>query len=363
MKTIRICLMTKDPEYGTALSRSLQLQCKFFSIQMEEKRQENQGNELEKDEYDIFLTDDMNLSAKKTVYLSEDPASAWIEPQSESFVIYKYQHVGNISTVLRLAHSVYSQTEMLSDETEQVNIISISASSGGVGCTSVALGICQELTRFHGKKVLYVSLEEFESTAIYFPSSNVESTNISRFLYSILNDKNAARWVADGYMQKEQYGISAFHPAKGRNPLRELSGCEFVKFINHVTKDKVYTDIVLDCGNGLDGSIVSAFELSNWVFHISGKNPDSSRKEAYLRTVAHRAGRIDSFRTSDVHNFYEEAELDGLEMNKEMENEQLVIEEDPTSFMEINGHRIISLDKTFGQGIRQIVCCLTETSV
>ena len=348
MKTINIFLETKDPDYSTALAKSLQQHNKSFSIEVGSHQQRH-------GEWDLYLTDDMNASADKTVYLTDEPALATVNEENACYILYKYQHVGHISNILRLAHSDYSNSEMLSDETMHANIISICSSSGGTGCTTVALGICQELTRFHGKRVLYINMEEFESTATYFSYSNQLTNNITKYVYSILNKKDGLRSTPEGYMLKDEYGVFAFHPATGRNPLRELNGNEFTQFINHITKEKLFSDLILDCGNGLDDSIVSAMRMSAKIFHVTGKCPDSNRRTNYLRTMANRLSVKDSTGVLEVINFYVEPDMEDGEPLTEIKNEELRIETDASSFDVMDGHRIICLDKMFGQGIRDIV--------
>jgi len=348
MKAINVYLETKDEDYSIALAKSLQQHGKYFSIQVGNTHQEQY-------EWDLYLTDDMNASAERTVYLTEDPTLATVNVENTCYILYKYQHIGHISNILRLAHSDYSKSEILSDETEQANIISICSASGGTGCTSVALGVCQELTRFHGKKVLYISMEEFESISTYYPDAYHETNNITKFVYSILNKNDCCSYTPEGYMMKDEYGVFAFYPAKGRNPLRELTGKEFIKFINHLTKEKLFTNLILDCGNGLDDSIVSAYQLSEIIFNVIGKSPDLNRRANYLRTVASRLSIRDTTGIRDVFNLYIAPETENGESLSETKKEQLTIEEDCASFEIINGRRVISIDKMFGQGIREIV--------
>jgi MinD-like ATPase involved in chromosome partitioning or flagellar assembly len=348
MKTINISITTKDSDYDVALSRSLLLNNNYFTISVHQSKQDNR-------EWDLLLTDDMNTSNERTVYLTDDPTLESISEENNCYILYKYQQVGHISNILRLAHSGFSNSIMPTDDTEQTNIICICSSSGGSGCTSVALAISQELSRFHCKKVLYISLEEFESTDRYFPESKFEFNNINKFLYLILNNSDRSCHISEGYMCEDEYGVFTFHPSRGRNPLRELTGNEFAFFINHITKEKVFTDLILDCGNGLDESILSAFQISNMNFIVTGKNPNFIRRNNYLLTVSNRIPIKDSLGFLNVFNMFINAEEEIADYIRENEMENLIIEEDSTSFEITNGRIVISLDKTFGKGIREVV--------
>jgi MinD-like ATPase involved in chromosome partitioning or flagellar assembly len=246
---------------------------------------------------------------------------------------------------------------MPTDDTEQTNIICICSASGGTGCTSVAMGISQELSRFHNKKVLYISLEEFDSTDKYFPEVKYEGNNINKYLYLILNSSDRKGHVSQGYMREDEFGVFTFHQARGRNPLRDLSGNEFVYFINHITKERAFTDLILDCGNGLDDSILSAYQLSDINCIVTGRSPDFNRRNNYLLTVSNRIPTKDSLGFLNIFNmFVEEEEI--TEFIKENENGNLIIQEDSISFEVKNGRTVISLDKMFGKGIRDVVKCI-----
>jgi cellulose biosynthesis protein BcsQ len=359
MKTITVYLMTKDLEFGKALANSLQFHSSHFTITLQSNEPVQKETSIVFDQFDICLTDDRNINLSNAVYLAEDPENELIDIEKKCFIAYKYHHVAHISTLLRLAYSIFANTEMISDDTANTKLVSVCASAGGVGCTSVALGICQELSRFYGEKVLYVSLEEFESTSIYFRCSSIEPNNITRYLYGILIDDHQPRPASEGFMIKDIYGISAFHPARGRNPLRELSANEFIEFMNAITKANSFTYIILDCSNGLDAAIESAMNLSTVIYLIMGNTENSKRQNAYLQSITYRTNESTVECMKHIRNFYEEPELAEMEENMTKVSNAFNLEQDFGSLTCSDGHFEISLDKAFGQGIHQIVQDLT----
>jgi hypothetical protein len=344
MRTIKICLALNEMEYGEALALGLLRINRFFSIV-----------DPTKENYDILVTDDISLAADRMVYLTVEQGEEIIDEDRKLFILYKYQHVGRISKMLRLAHSLYSDTEMLSDECERTNIISVCASAGGAGCTSVAFGLCLELTRFHKKKVLYLNLEEFESTTKFIPDDCNGEQNISRYLYRLRYGKMDKTPSAAGYLTQEQFGISSFRSARGRNPLRELNETEFVKFINNIVKERLFTDVVLDCGNGLDDAIVSAMKLSCCICHINGRTQNDQRRKTYIQTALNRTGEEEKICWLDVNNFSDAVGTADDWMQHEPEEGQIVIVRSDSSFVEIDGIVNISMDKSFGHGIRNLL--------
>lgn len=362
MKTITICLVTKDLEFGKALANSLQFFSKHFTVTLQSNKLVPKETTAPFDQFDICLTDDRNINLSNAVYLSEDPQDELTDIEHKCFVAYKYHHVSHISTMLRLAHSIFANTEMISDDTAQTTLVSVCASAGGVGCTSVALGICQELSRFYGEKVLYVSLEEFESTSIYFRCRAIELNNITKYLYEVITNDHRPIPASDGFMTTDIHGISAFFPARGRNPLRECNTNEFIEFTNAITKANLFTYIILDCGNGLDPAIETAMNLSAITYLVKGNTKNSNRQEAYLRAVAYRTNESTGGFMKQIQNFYEEPESEEIDEGIDPIADTLNIELDFESFIYREEQIELSLDKAFGQGIHQIVKELTVHS-
>jgi hypothetical protein len=358
MKKISILLWTKDTEYGSALAMSLNNLSKRFSIRMVQACDES-CEALEKGDYDLVLTDDMSKPIPKSVYLTEDYPSQRIQAERWIFVVYKYQPAGSIAKVLRMAHSVFSGTGMASDEALRCNIVTICSPTGGSGCTTVTLGICQELKRFHQCEVLYVSLEEFESTADYFPSTGFPSVNITRYLYLLLNHENTKDLDPESCMCQNEYGVYAFQPAMGRNPLRELDCWAFTQFINRIAEKSIFSYIVIDCGSGFDEAVKAAMQLSGEVCCLTSRSTPSHRISSYMRHVTVASG-MDSGDVRWIRNFCEtddpgeDADFCGAE-EAWIRKGRHQVPLDGSSISYKEGSKSISLNKKLGHGINCIV--------
>jgi hypothetical protein len=116
----------------------------------------------------------------------------------------------------------------------------------------------------------------------------------------------------------------------------------------------LFTDLILDCGNGFEDSVVTTLQLSEFIIHVAGKNPDSQRNDNFLCTLANRLAKKDPSEIIEVLNFHSAPEPEDGEILFESKDQTITIEEDPKSFNIINECYLISLDKMFGQGIRDI---------
>lgn len=353
MDTITMHIIMKDFEYGRAFARGLQMQSRYFSVIQEEPcnfniAQVNEGS--------LVVCDDDNveeLVKAGCVILTEKKSDAIICEESKIFRIYKYQKVSDIARLLRLAYRIHYGKEVISQETEDTTIISIFAVEGGAGCTSIALGVCQELRRFHGKKVLYISLEEFVSTGDYFLTT-LDNLGIKHYLYLLLHKPNEVCITPDGYMTSDEYGVSSFYYPLGRNPLRQLKETEYVRFMNHIVNNSDFTHIVVDCGNGMDHAIQTNLAISSSCGFVCRKLTNEYRKDGYFLLNQNEKRETIFKEPVVIHNFYEEVDTDEFEPITNENNDDCFVFKDYASFETQNNKINILLDRNFGEGIREV---------
>lgn len=344
MKTIRICIKVGDPDYCQALSKGLLGDGKFFSIETDDSN-----------EYDLLLTDDRSAPQKGTVFLTGNPALEQLDENLKVFMLYKYQHVGRIGSALRLAHSVFSGFVPMPDRIEKVNVICVCSHEGGAGCTSVSLGICRELAGFEAKRVLYISMEEFPSTSHYFPDAKPGPWNVANLLYAAIHKNKPDSVSPSGYMLCDEYDVFTFRPSPGRNPLRELDRSQFNRFIDIVLNEGTFTDLVFDCGNGLDESIESVLRMADHCCHMIGKTKDPERLGCYLRTTENRTGPLTGLQRLFVKNFEERKETREDELDESEEHGLLAISNSPSCFQVVDERKRFTCANEFGNGIRKVV--------
>ncbi|MEG2199330.1 MAG: hypothetical protein RRY25_03485, partial [Anaerovorax sp.] len=131
---------------------------------------------------------------------------------------------------------------------KKTKIIGFYGASGGCGKTSLTIGVAKQLSRYENQKVLYLSLEEFESTQTYFTEHFQENgRNISHYLYYAFHrEKESVASFAESFMGTDSYGVDFFKPCGSHNELTTLNCEELYKFFNGLMKYGIYDYILLD---------------------------------------------------------------------------------------------------------------------
>jgi len=357
MDIINICLVTKDVEYGLAFARTLQSQSKFFSIALVDPGI-SEMNDIE--EYDLILVDegsDLKSEKQAVVTLSEKKVFMETNMENGGHIIFKYQCAQDIANDIRRVYSGFYGRPMFYQKKDKPVIAAVFSSSGGVGCTSIAMGLCQELQRFHNRKVLYLTLEEFESTNFYFNRDNEKKGNgIDRFVYLLLYRKEGLVCGIEPFLMKDDYGVSSFFPSKDRNPLLDLGENELMNFLEYLTQDTGFTDIVVDCGNKAGLAHLTHLKLADQHIYVERPKNNPLKKESYFSWLSQN---IDSSMRPIpvfVENFHndDESDQDNQIELPSMDKDIVEIYEDHESFSLFENEMSVKLDKNFGIGIREL---------
>lgn len=241
MNKINIIIIHSDNEYGRALIRALMLKDAIFSVTIPEGESSaiSRFQELlTEDKYDIFLTDE---DVKKQADLDEYPNRMKIFGLTETPVtakdkgyIFKYGGLDQIASEIQIAYGDNSGIKRICLNNNKTSIIGFASNAGGVGKSSIAISVAKELTLTARTRILYISFEETESTAVYLPMDNGRAT-INEYLYYLYRDENdAISCYTDAFTITDSQGLTAFRPAKGRNELPELNCDQQLRFFNTI---------------------------------------------------------------------------------------------------------------------------------
>lgn len=366
MDIINICLLTKDVEYGEALSKTLQNENRFFSVTMMNLK-ESSFPDL--GEYDLILTDEdvtIQLDHKVVVRLSEKRSSTGKEGSPEECPVFKYQSSRDIAKDITLIYSRFYGRPVILNTGDKPCVTAVFSAAGGAGCTSVALGLCQELQRFHGRKVLYLSLEEFESTNGYFKPVNVDSRlGLSRFLYHLLYKKSGLESGITEFLLSDEYGVCTFASASGRNPLLDLNEEELIQFLGYLVGSPGFDNILVDCGNSGGLAQIAHLKLADRHVYVGRQEENQLRKHNFFTWLQKSMGEIPHPDPIVVTNFYRDDEMEDNEKCETVsslgESEPIEIYEDPGSFSVSDNASQIKLDQNFGVGIRDLTRKIVAT--
>lgn len=149
---------------------------------------------------------------------------------------------------------------------ETPRIVAVTGERGGVGVTSVALGLAGELARFHGRKTLYLSWESFPSVTC--PEG--KKGKLETYLY--FQEKNPET-DPEGFLEKNDAGVLLFPVGKGINPLKELLPDEIPAFLYRLSAQNPPDDMIIDCGSGMSEAIRAILARSFRILCVYDRTP------------------------------------------------------------------------------------------
>ncbi len=314
MENISVAVITDDGEYGRALGLSLLSVCRSFIIKVILK--ENFTKTLESiysenstlsEEYDLILWDGpeaMDVYGDNLIMMTEKPSMVSRDHKRKKFSVYKYDSaqimVGNLFEI----YAGLTGRKPVNVRKNNVRLFSFVSSSGGSGCSTLAMAVCQELCRFNGAKVLYISFEDIESTGEFI--DNVRSVSpLNHYLYMLFRENSIAGDAAgrktedsrlrqgsfiESYIIRDEFGIEAFAPTGGLNPLAGLDSHETMVFLSALIESGRYDVIVTDCGNGTGLPVLTCVQMAEKVCLVSSPDVNGLREEQYLQYMMFRCG-------------------------------------------------------------------------
>ncbi len=406
MENLSLVIVTDDDEYGRALGQALMQLCSGMMIQIFRKedffsqRHEYEINQEYKlhhvhesyNKYEgvsgcgdlsgyesgagekIFLgTADLILwdgheaevaCGGRIILLTEKPALAAGSRTEQKFCIYKYSKAQSITAAIYNIYSEITGHRTVNVKRQQVRLLAFSSCAGGSGCTVAAMAAAQELCRFRGKKVLYLSFEETESTGDFIETSS-GMKGISVYLYHLFKSKDSGIHThgrekiyyppVESYIIHDDFGVEAFAPAAGRNPLRELSEEEMEIFIASLIDSGRYDVIVADVGTGLSCTDTACLEIAEKICFVTRSGGSAKREEQYLQHLIFSCGENVMDRVIKVENMADEnrPEHAGSKGSMTMIETNMYLSRSST-FLQGGETNRIFLDGRFGQEIRTL---------
>lgn len=382
MENISLIIVTDDREYGRALSQALIHLCGGMLIQITGKGEffskleecENGGGEVPfLESVDLILWDGEEAGASyggRIVLLCDKPARAVKDFKNGRFSIYKYSQAQFIAASIFEIYSFLTGRHMVNIQRQNVHILAFSSWLGGSGCTVTAMAAAQELCRFRDKRVLYLSFEEVESTGEFMESpAGVKGVGV--YLYHLFknsssvirsgNEPDGKYPAIEGYLIRDDFGVEAFAPTSGRNPLRELTDDELNMFIASLIDTGRYDFIIMDVGNNLSKTDITCMEIAGKICMTVRREGNGSRENQYLQHLICCCGEavIDKIVKAENFAVRQQGESGISGEKQEMISTDICIERSST-FLQTGEIKRIFLDGKYGNSIKLLVEKMTE---
>lgn len=357
MENMKLAIITKDQEYGRALGFALINAYRNFTVTLYQS--EPIHNQLEA--FDLVLTDSQMEQQGNVIFLVEKPSMVEWNDEKRDFRLYKYGNVRRLAGDLLFIYSQFTGRKALPIKKQDMKLIAFCSVEGGIGCTAAAMALARELSRFHDQKVMYVSLEELESTLDYmegFP----EGKSISEYLYHLFSESDMSRLpFIESFLVFDDYGVEAFLPSPGRNVLKSLSPEETQRFIGAVMDTGRYDVLMLDIGSSLDKNALSCYEMANRIYMVANQAVSMSKEERFIEYLTFLKGEKLAERIVKIVNRFPKTdqEIETKEKIGAGEHQELMrvicrLPEDPASFLVQNGLKTIRSDGPYGKRIKQL---------
>ena len=286
MENLRIAVVSPDEAYNRAFCMSLLHSCRqidataFTSKQFIRQWADYKGRGAFYDNYDLILWAGDEIRdhyGDNIVYLTDRLSLAGMDYTSSMFSIYKYSPTGTVLASLFDIYSHLTGRGFSLVKRDGVRLFAFASYCGGSGCTTIARSVAQELSRFHGRKVLCICLEDVESAA-EFVSVPEGIRSEGEFLYRLLGKGNLPFF--DPYLVKDDFGVCSFVPPEGRNPLCELPAEDMRKLISAIMDSGVFDTVVADLSTGLTDAACAIMEAAERVC-VTAKTEDTCAREKH----------------------------------------------------------------------------------
>lgn len=382
MEYIMIAIVTEDRAFGKALGVALVHAYRNFSITLYNKMQflerrscfceQSQGG-MFAEQYDLILWDEDEIETicSRNLIQLVDKASLYRKNRQEKQLrMYKFSPAAHMTADLLEWYELLTGRYPAVVPKESVRFLAFGASSGGTGCTTLAMAVGQELSRFQEKKVLYLSLEDIESTGNYMQLQNRKT--VGQYLYDLFKPQSregvakvreeAWRYhvpFLEGYLLQDEYNLEAFAPTRGRNPLCQLDRKELCAFIGSLMESGRYDVIVADLGCSLSDGALACIEMAECFCMVHAEGLGSVREAQYLQYLISHCGERVMEHCIKVHNMSKGDEASVIKQAAGFVETELHVAKGVRYLQEGDMHKIL-LEGEFGQSIHELTARMTE---
>jgi len=385
MEMIDLIIFSRDNDYGLALGEALSVYKNNFIVRVCRNESEllgihdfdllildsdciEMGEKFEGDKRVIRLSEsqsDVTRFCESSLHKTDEPSPCL------NSVLYKYSSVQELAAGILLYYSLLTGKENFLWSGEKSKIIAFCSAKGGVGKTTIAFGAGQALRRYYSKSVLYLSMEEIESTLLYmkgresgFENGFEEGRGLCEYLYYLFKTEGH-KPDAEAFMLCDKFGVKAFMPGRGRNRLRELDSEKMALFFKEISESGAYDYILVDMGESFGDEVKWIFNICHKIVVVSPPEGEhDERQSRFLKYLQFVVGKSSENTIIPVVNKINDREdIKDRKDRKDIKDREDVLNDDESVYIEFDPDSIdgsgeiieISIDQDFGAGIKNLV--------
>ena len=291
MENLKIAVVSPDEAYNRTFCMSLLHACRQFEVTAFTTRQfvlqwaDYQGPGAFYDSFDLVLwagDEIRDYYGDNIIFLTDQDSLADMDYAGSRFSLYRYAPAGSIVAGLFDIYAHLTGRQFPLVRRDDVRVFAFASFRGGAGCTTLARAFCQEMTRFRGKRVLCISLEDVES-ACEFLTVPEGIRSEGEFLYRLLG--KGTRPFLDSYMVKDDFGVCSFAPPKGRNPLGDLPKEDMRNLLASLMDSGRFDVIAADLSTCLSDSVIAIMDAAEQICVIARTELPGVREQNYMNQL------------------------------------------------------------------------------
>ena len=422
MEIVKFLIIGKDQGYGEAIckcARNVDANVSFsFSDTLETDFTKynmivfdgfNRENEYRGKIPCCYLTDDVKKESKipKRENGKEEKSK---KNTNKRIFVYKYKKLSQVLTDFMDIYTYFTGRSMGSifSGSNQCKVYSVTSSMGGVGSTSIAMGLAEDMAFAGGNKTLYMSLGEFHQELNF--SKGTMGKNLREYLYDLFYGNRSYCENIQSYLTTVKENLYMFNVVEGRSQFSTIGDKQFLEFVNFLVEKNFFDRIVVDIGTNIKEKWNGVYKLASCNILINNLM-DSWYQEQFWMDFYKKTGKINEKTlmvenhvvneaigeslgsgellaenrdatekaksgTGKLADYFSNfnASLTGIGKGETVEKSgnspvlpsrkkkrtKIRIMEDREAFRRNDGFVDINLDSKFGQGIREMVMALAD---
>lgn len=240
--------------------------------------QEIAMSSLISDRIDVFIASnnfeiDVSSVPKRCgfAYFVDSPG---IEEYKEQKTISRYQKA---EVIYKEIINIYSETvpDVKFEGSSNAYICTFFSTSGGVGSSSVAAAYAMKLAR-SGKKTLYLNLEEFGNSELFFNGEG--QANFSDVIFSLKSKKTNLALKLESFVKEDASGVNFFSVSRTALDMLELSEEDLQRLFSGIKLIGSYDFVVVDADFAINKKTFLLFNLAQSIIFVSDGSEISNDK-------------------------------------------------------------------------------------
>jgi len=156
-----------------------------------------------------------------------------------------------------------------------IKICTFTSASGGTGASTLAVGFAKRLAKV-GKRVLYLNLESFGNSDLYF--SGEGQFSFGDIIFSLKSKKVNLAIKMESYVKEDSSGVYFYSSSLNALDMAEITKEDIEQLISAIKTMNSYDYVVIDTGFSFSSTAVEIFNQSNDIIFVSDGSEVANEK-------------------------------------------------------------------------------------